>query len=307
VVRAAIWLAALAAVCSCLTSSTAQAQVRGVYPLGMGAIGSGTLPDSGVTYSNLFLFYSRDRLIGPDGRVIASGHNSVLMDMNTIAWTSGSKKLVGARVSLSVTIPIANNSLTNGDQGAVSGGGGLADSFYQPLILGWQLRRADLKVGYGFLAPTGRFRAGATDNVGSGYWTHTLSAGETVYLGEDQATALSAFEMYEFHGSQWGSGIHPGQNADLDYSLTRIVRLRDDLRLRVGAVGYAQWQTTPKGGSIVTAAEAATRYRVYAIGLAANLILPTRQLNLGVRWFDELASRSTLEGNSVQIAVVMGF
>jgi hypothetical protein len=46
---------------------------------------------------------------------------------------------------------------------------------------------------------------------------------------------------------------------------------------------------------------------VYALGIASNLIFPTRQLSLGVRWFDEVASRSTLEGSSVQISIVMGF
>ena len=75
------------------------------------------------------------------------------------------------------TIPIANNSLSSDAAGAVSGGGGLADSYYQPVIIGWQTGRADIRAAYGFLAPTGRFRAGATDNVGSGYWTHTLSCG----------------------------------------------------------------------------------------------------------------------------------
>ena len=33
--------------------------------------------------------------------------------------------------------------------------------------------------------------------------------------------ALSAFEMYEFHGTQSGTQIRPGQTFDLDYSLMR--------------------------------------------------------------------------------------
>ena len=39
---------------------------------------------------------------------------------------------------------------------------------------------------YGFLAPTGRFEVTANDNVGSGYWTHAFSSGQTFFLTEDK-------------------------------------------------------------------------------------------------------------------------
>jgi len=42
----------------------AQAQSRGVYPLGMTAVGAGVTPGSGVTYANQLLFYSRDESKG---------------------------------------------------------------------------------------------------------------------------------------------------------------------------------------------------------------------------------------------------
>src|SRR6185503_4550527 len=105
--------AVLVALCACLMAGGAKAQVRGVYPLGMSVIGSGTLPASGITYSNFFLFYARNQLRGPDGELLATGRNSVLMDMNTIAWVSNARMLGGARYSLTATIPIANNSLTS--------------------------------------------------------------------------------------------------------------------------------------------------------------------------------------------------
>ena len=75
--------------------------------------------------------------------------------------------------------------------GAISGGGGFADSYYQPVILGWAMKRAEIRAIYGFLAPTGRFEAGASDNVGSGYWTHVVASGQTIYLTADRATAIS--------------------------------------------------------------------------------------------------------------------
>ena len=228
-----------------------QAQVRGVYPLGMNATNSGVTPGPGFTYANALLFYSRDHLRGAHGEVLATGRQFVLMDLNTLAWVSDKKirLLGGAVLSATATLPVANNSLTSSARGEISGGGGLADSFYQPLILAWREDRADIRAAYGFLAPTGRFEEGASDNVGSGYWTSTISAGQTFYLTESKATALSAFQMYEFHGRQQGTRIHPGQTLDLDYSLTQLLPLHEKVQLQLGVVGYNQWQTTDKSGA----------------------------------------------------------
>ena len=41
--------------------------LRGVYPLGMNALNPGVTPEPGLTYSNLFLFYSRNQLVSDAG------------------------------------------------------------------------------------------------------------------------------------------------------------------------------------------------------------------------------------------------
>ena len=229
-------IAVLAALPLLLASYSAQAQVRGVYPVGMNATNSGVTPQPGITYSNLFVFFSRDEKKDANGNVVATGQNSILMDLNSFVWVSRKKidTLGGAILSASATLPVANNSLTSDIQGSISGGGGFADSFYQPFILGWRTKRADFRAIYGFLAPTGRFNAGSNNNVGSGYWTSVLSSGQTIFLTENKATALSAFQMYEFHSTQEGTNIHPGQTFNLDYSLTQSFRLQEGLRLQLG-------------------------------------------------------------------------
>jgi hypothetical protein len=289
--------------------SPAEAQVRGVYPLGMSATNSGVTPESGFTYSNLFLFYSRDELKGPDGEILATGQNSVMMDMNSFVWVSKRRiRILGSpRFSLSATLPIANNSLTSDVQGGISGGGGFADSYYQPFILGWQKKRADIRAIYGFLAPTGRYDSTANNNVGSGYWTQVAAAGETFYLTRNKSTAFSAFQMYEFHGTQEGTRIHPGQTLNLDYSLTQVIRLQKDLNLQLGLVGYGQWQTTDKNGPNITREQASAHYRVNALGFASSLILPERKVSIGVKYFKEFADRSTFQGYSFQISGTINF
>ena len=298
-------VAAAAAAGVWLCASSAGAQNRGVYPLGMSATGSGIVADPGLSYSNMFLFYSRDKSVGPDGEVTATGHSSVLMDMNTIAWVAKKRVLGEAKFSMAATIPIANNSLSSDLNGAISGGGGLADSFYQPPIFGWLFVRADIKAAYGFLAPTGSFDPGANDNVGSGYWTHVVSSGQTFFPTESRRTAISAFQMYEVHGSQSGTDIRPGDTMNLDFSVLQTLPERGATRVQVGLVGYAAWQTSAKTGPTVIAAESAARYRINALGVGAVVAMPERSVTLGFKYFDEFSNESTFEGHSLQISVAV--
>jgi len=285
------------------------AQVRGVYPVGMNATNSGVTPEAGITYSNLFVFFSRDEEKGPQGEILATGQNSILMDMNSFVWVSKKEIgfLGGAVFSASATLPIANNSLTSDINGAISGGGGFADSYFQPLILGWRKKRVAIRAIYGFLAPTGRFSAGANTNVGSGYWTSVVASGQTIYLDSSKATAFSAFQMYEFHGTQEGTMVHPGQTFNLDYSLTRTFPLKSNLRLQLGLAGYGQWQTTDKSGPSITPEQADARYRVNALGFAANAILPDRKVSVGIKYFHEFECRSTYQGYTLQISAAVTF
>src|SRR3954469_9833719 len=194
-------LTATLAVCLCVgTPAHANAQSRGVYPLGMTATGSGVTPDPGFTYANQLLFYSRDESKADDGSPLpVSGQNAVIMDMNSLVWVSNRTVLGGARYSMVATVPVAKNQLVSDIHGQLSGGGGLADSYYLPVILGWNGDAVSVRALAGFLAPTGRFSAGASDNVGSGYWTPTLSSGQTVHLTRSQSITVSAFELYEWH------------------------------------------------------------------------------------------------------------
>ena len=192
-----------------LIAGSAAAQNRGVYPLGMSATNSGVTPEAGFSYVNQLLFYSRNESRGPEGEPLATGNNSVILSMNSFVWVSQREVLGGARFSMSATLPVANNSLSSSAAGAISGGGGFGDSYYQPFILGWNQERVAIRAVYGFLAPTGSFEPGANTNVGSGYWTHVVASGQTWYLTPNRATTVSAFQMYEFHDSQDGHEHSP--------------------------------------------------------------------------------------------------
>ena len=284
----------------------AEGQVRGLYPLGISATNSGVTPPPGFSFSSYLAIYTRNKLKGPKGEITATGKQSVVMDLNTLAWVSKKEILGGAHFSMMASIPVANNSLTNDLIGPVSGGSGLADSFYQPFVLGWNKKRIAFRTTYGFLAPTGSYKLGANDNVGSGYWTHIVSSGQTFFLTKNKATTLSTFQMYEWHTTQKGTNIHPGQTMNLDYSLMQAIPIRENIRLQVGLVGYNTWQTTDKTGPTITPEQSKAHYRANALGFATNLNLPAK-VNLGFKYFQEFGNRNTFQGYSVQAVAGIRF
>ena len=277
-------------------------QVRGVYPAGMSATNSGVTPGPGFLYSNNLLIYSRSTMRDRNGNITATGNNSVILDMNSIVWVSKKELLGGAKFSMSATFPIARNSLTNDATGPVSGASGLGDQYYQPVIFGWNKERFAVRTIYGFLAPTGRYQAGANNNVGNGYWTHVVASGQTFYLTKNRRTNFSAFQMYEWHAKQKGTNINPGENIDLDYSLMHTVPIKGDSTIQFGMIGYNQFQTTDKKGPNITPQQANDRYKVNALGTGMHIAFPKHGLNLGVKYFKEFANRSTFQGYSVQVS-----
>lgn len=295
-------LAPLIAVWALVFAMRAEAQNRGVYPLGMTATNSGLLPGPGLTYGNQLLFFSRDHVKDDVGNTLpVTGQNYVLMDMNTFTWVSNVKLWGDGVFAAAATLPFAKNSLTSDDTGHISGGAGFADSYYMPFIVGWTRKRIAIRAIYGFLAPTGRFVAGGNSNVGSGYWTHAGSSGQTFYLDANKRFVLSTFEMYEFHTTQESTGIHPGDTFDLDYSLVRAFPLSNKLQLQIGAAGYEARQTTAKTGPGVSVAATEERYSVNSFGFLANATFPKHKTNLGVRYFKEFHDRSTFQGYAVQL------
>src|SRR5712671_1621359 len=150
-VRHRLWPAVIVIVWILSMSRLAEAQVRGVYPTGMNATNAGVTPDSGLSYSNLFIFNARDESKGPDGEVVATGTNAVMIDLNTFVWVGRRTLLGGARFSATATLLVSNNSLASDAEGQLSAGGGFADSFYQPFILGWTTDRVGIRTAYGVL------------------------------------------------------------------------------------------------------------------------------------------------------------
>jgi hypothetical protein len=215
-------------------------------------------------------------------------------------------------------VNIATGSLVaeiNGTNLGTSGGGsGLADTYVQPLNLGWHFKRADFNVGYAFTAPTGRYTAGASNNVGSGYWGNNITSGTTFLHHQEQGNERKSVHHWEVHGQRKAAGtpagqfsnITPSQAFTIEWGFGQLVPLKKDFSrlLQLGLVGYDQWQVSSNGGTYLVAGipVAASRipyYSVHGIGFQSNFVLPEKDLVLFFKYYDEYSAKARPQGRTI--------
>ncbi len=151
-------------------------------------------------------------------------------------------KVLGANILFALAITPATGSLAADIQtqnpgipnlSAVAGGGGLADTFVEPLGLGWHLKRADIQVGEALIVPTGRYTPGATNNVGTGYFGNHLLTGTTVYITKNKGTSANLFTDWEVHGGRAGTnGTNktPGQAFTIEWGSWASSSIEEELQ-----------------------------------------------------------------------------
>src|SRR5271167_2503855 len=192
---------------------SASAQQKGQWVPGQFGLNAGVIPDPGFTYANLALNYSASQLNSPNGNQIPglNGTYSFWVDENIIYFVP-KHKILGGYFMPYIALNYANGELVANITGTnLSGGGGgsgFADTFVEPLNIGWHFgKRVDFNAGYAFTAPTGRFTQGASNNVGSGYWGNDITSGTTLYVTKNKATTANLDTDWEIHGQKSGTNI----------------------------------------------------------------------------------------------------
>ncbi len=280
------------------------AQNRGQYLPGSTGLNSGIMPSPGLSYTNIFIWFSSDTLKGPTGQTVpVQGSFNLYVDQNLFAYAT-KKKFLGARFMSVWDLVFANGSVTSPlfeQAGIKVGGAGLGDMYFQPVTLGWQLNRLDIMAGYGFVAPTGRYVPGSLTNVGSGYWGNMPFVAATLYLTKNKATQLSVYQIYEFHTNKRGSSITPGQTYTLEWGLGQLLPVSKDHTklLQVGVVGYAQLQTSNDSGYPPQTPLLGSHYHVYAIGPQISFLLPRNRVSLLFRYEPEFSAQKRAQGNTM--------
>jgi hypothetical protein len=307
-------------------ASSALAQQKGQWVPGQFGLNAGVIPDPGITYANMPLNYSASRLNDSNGNRVfqnVTGTYSFWVDENIFFYVPKQKFLGGyfmPYVALNYASGelVADLSLATTNLSAGAGGSGFADMYVQPLNLGWHLKRADVVVGYAFTAPTGRYTAGASNNVGSGYWGNNITNGTTFYITKNKATTANLATDWEVHGQRQTASTPsgqfsekmPGQAFTDEWGVGQVLPLKKDFSrlLQLGLVGYDQWQVSSNGGTVIVAgipinASNIPYYSVHGIGFQSNFILPAKDLAAFFKYYDEYSAKARPQGRTI----VFGF
>ena len=304
---------------------TSLAQQKGQWVPGQFGLNAGAIPDPGITYANMVINYSASQLNDSNGNKFlqnVTGTYSFWADENIIYYVP-KHKILGGYFMPYIVLTGASGSLVadlspilpGGTGFNLSGGGsGFADLYVQPVNIGWHLKRADFNAGYSFTAPTGRYTAGASDNVGSGYWGNDITTGTTFYITKNKGTSANLATDWEIHGQKTVasavtgqlSKITPGQAFTDEWGLGQVLPLKKDMSqlAQLGLVGYDQWQVTSNGGNYLVAgvpvsASRVPYYSVHGIGFQANYILPAKDFLLFFKYYDEYSAKARVQGRTI--------
>ena len=296
------------------------AQQKGQWVPGQFGLNAGVIPDPGITYANLALNYSASQLNDSNGNKLlqnVTGTYSFWVDENII-YIVPSHKILGGYFVPYIDLNVANGSLVadlvGTNLGANGGAAGFADLYVQPINMGWHFgKRVDFNAGYSFVAPTGRYTPGASDNVGSGYWGNDITSGTTLYITKNQGTTANLTTDWEIHGQKTVasalsgqlSNITPGQAFTDEWGIGQVLPLKKDQSqlAQLGLVAYDQWQVTANGGNYLVLgrpvpASLAPYYSVHAIGVQANYINPGKNVLLFFKYYDEYSAKARVEGRT---------
>jgi len=244
--------------------------------------------------------YRATTLNGSDGSKVPVTGSYDVWAIENIVYYVPNFKFAGGNLAVMILFPtLANGSLAFPEYGVNGGGFGLADTWLQPFTLGWHLKRADIQVADALWLTTGRYTAGANDNIGYGDFGNHVTTGTTVYLKKNKGTSANLFTDWEKHGNKNGTNYTPGQAFTDEWGVGQVLPLKKDFSrlLQLGGVGYDQWQITSNSG----VASLLPFYSVHAAGLQATFIAPPKNVTLFFKYYWEYSASSTSLGNRLVV------
>jgi hypothetical protein len=244
------FLAALLMVTLTLMAPTpALAQLGGENLRGDYGMKSGSQGPPGTYVGDVFYFYRTDTVKDLSGNSVRGATSLNIFADVILGSQVTKKKILGGNYAFMAALPILNTELALPSLNVGTQTWGLADMYIQPIALGWHLKKADAVAGYAFVAPTGRFTAGANDNTGMGMWSNEFSGGTTVYLDPTKKWHAAGTGYYEIHTSKQNLDSKTGNIFTLEGGVGRAFLGG----YANGGMAYAgQWKVTQDTGKDVS-------------------------------------------------------
>ena len=215
------WLTAVVggALVSLIAATPAHAQLVTQHIKGTAGLKSGSQPPPHVYVIGPLLYvYSTDEVKDRNGNTLFRNADATLTSVAVAGGVSvvTTKKFLGGFYGYQVLFPAFANNRIQGTEIDANPGGGLTDSAFVPISLGWHFKRADAIASYGIFAPTGRYTDGASDNTGFGMWGQELSFGTTVYLNEAKQYHAAILASFDFQSKKEDSETKVGNAMNLE-------------------------------------------------------------------------------------------
>jgi hypothetical protein len=307
---AAIGAAMLAG--SLVLTPPAFAQYMGSNFHGDFGVNSGSQSGPGFYFALPFAQWNADHVKDAGGNAVLDGQFQGF-DMRAVFPTMivvTSKKLLGANYGFMVAPPFSTIRPERATLEPVEPDWDFNDTYVVPLYLGWHTSRADFVAGYGFYAPTGKYEAGASDNVGLGMWSHEVQGGATVYLDTAKKFSAATTGFLEMHSNK----------KDQDLNVGNLLTLEGGVAYNVPGIGgafgvgyYLQNKLSDdSGGDVpVSALRALNLYgknKLFGIGPDVTMAIFQRGGTTGlvnVRYLWESGGKSSFQGSTFVVGLTI--
>ncbi len=303
-----------------LVAAPAYAQLNGENLLGDNGVKSGSQPGPGLYVSGLYYFYNTDTIKDANGNRITfdptqAGSQKLQVIAPVFMYVSKAKVL-GANYGMMAVLPFANGALEAPGFGLDEQvGTGAADMYLAPIQLGWHKRRADIITAFAIFAPTGRYTAGADDNLGKNMWSYELSGGTTVYLDEKKTLSFAATGYWETHTRKKDTGnVQVGNVTLTGVKVGQLLTIEGGLgksflggAASAGLAYYAQWKLTADEFGIAVSlpnGPALGKHQVWGFGPDVTLPIAAKSKLISfvnVRYFWEAGAQLKTQGQSLVV------
>jgi len=285
-----------------LCAPQAQAQLLGHNTPGDFGLQSGSQAPPGIyLIAPMYVRYDGDTLRnGLGNRLPAETEVAVNSYVFGVSWVSNTKVL-GANYSFQFYLPLTNNALEAPILGLdQKTGTGLTDVYLQPINLGWHTKNADFIAGLGVFAPTGRYEAGADDNLGLGMWSFEVFGGATFFFDEAKSWHVATTAFYETHTEKEGSDVRVGDVLTFEGGLGKSFKQGT---WNVGLAYYAQFKVTDDDfglGFPLPPLFQPAKHQGFGVGPEVSIPIASKRKLYGfvnLRYLWETGVRNNLEGN----------
>ena len=300
--RRLAWTVCTAAAVVVGTAPSASAQLVTQHVKGTVGLKGGSQPAPHVyVVAPLLYFYNTDTVRDRDGDRVP-----IDADLTSVASAGGvmvvtEKKILGGNYGYQILAPVFANNRIQGTEIDANPGGGLSDSAFVPIQLGWHGKRADTTLSYTIYAPTGRYTDGADDNTGFGMWGQEVGVGTTVFLNEAKTLHAATVASIGWQSKKEDSDTKVGSELYLEGGVGA-----DFLKggLAVGLVYYTATKLTEDRIDGFPSILIRGKNNTVALGPEVQLALARKGTLYGllkVNWQKEVYARTTTQGHELTI------